>query len=107
MRGWNDDALRRWYDSRFVMPSDALASGETLSTADFGLSMEFVEEGEAGTACTGAGARAVVAIAFAFPGVPTNGIRPAEKRDDVDIRDAREPDLNGIGAGAPWVADAV
>lgn len=46
--------------------------------------------------------KAVVATAFGAPGdpdvtLPRGGIRPMENRDDVDIRDAREPGRSGEG----------
>ncbi len=80
-------------------PSVGEASGETLSDPDFGLLNEPTEEGDAETPCSAA--NAVVATALAFPVVP-NGIRPAENRDEEEIRDAREPDLRGSGAVPIW-----
>ena len=67
--------------------------------------MELADDGDPETPCSAASA--VVATAFALPGVPAKGIRPDENRDDDDIRDAREPDLRGMGTAAPCAVDAV
>lgn len=96
--GWYDDTvrLRRWCGSMPTRPSVGEPSGERLSDADRGL---LADDGDAESPCSVASA--VVATAFALlPDVPANGMRPAEKREDVDRRDAREPGRRGRGTGA-------
>ena len=77
------------------MPSLADPSGEILRVPDFGLFTELVD-GDAEMPWSDV--KAVVAAAFALPGVPTKGILAADNLDAVDSREAREP---GLIAGCP------
>ena len=64
------------------MPSLGEPSGDALSDADLKLFAELAVEGDAGVPCSAASA--VVATAFALPGMPTSGIRAADSLDALD-----------------------
>lgn len=83
------------------MPSDSDAVGDGES--GLWAVSPLLEGGGDGTGDIRCSVNAVVGAAFAAPGVPedelpSGGIRPTEKREDVDIRDERDAGRRGDGA---------
>jgi hypothetical protein len=95
---WYDDVRRRWCCSTwFVIPSMIDSSGEGDGEGD-----GWTPAPPAAISCAGCSeiASAVVAAALAaLADAPklSVGIRALEKRDDVELRDAREPGRSGDG----------
>jgi hypothetical protein len=91
-----------------LIPSVGDPSGDGLTVSEPGLPGVVAEVGDSASRCSEASA--VVAIAFAGPAAPANGILPPEKREEVDRRDALEPGRPGKsavprGGDAAWVRE--